>query len=197
MHVFRQSECSHRCIATCNYTQCIPTCDYLPAAGRYLHTMHTYLRLPTCSRQVITHNAYLPATTYLRQVGIYTQCIPTCDYIQISIQSVVAGMYALCVVVAGSCALCVVVAGSYASVANRYASLCITQLKHKHLRHNHIHTSDAGPQSSADNPPQKFEILSKTYLPGEVGGWGRVPLERWGAGVEYHFQEFNEPYAPS
>ena len=24
---------------------------------------------------------------------------------------------------------------------------------------------------------------------GEVGGWGRVPLERWGAGVEYHFQE--------
>ena len=21
---------------------------------------------------------------------------------------------------------------------------------------------------------------------GEVGGWGRVPLERWGAGVEYH-----------
>jgi len=23
-------------------------------------------------------------------------------------------------------------------------------------------------------------------LPGEVGGWGRVPLERWGAGVEYH-----------
>ena len=31
----------------------------------------------------------------------------------------------------------------------------------------------------------------------EVGGWGRVPLERWGAGVEYHFQEFNEPYAPS
>jgi len=30
---------------------------------------------------------------------------------------------------------------------------------------------------------------------GEVGGWGRV--ERWGAGVEYHFAEFNEPYAPS
>ena len=22
-------------------------------------------------------------------------------------------------------------------------------------------------------------------------------LKRWGAGVEYHFQEFNEPYAPS
>jgi len=22
--------------------------------------------------------------------------------------------------------------------------------------------------------------------PPEVGGWGRVPLERWGAGVEYH-----------
>ena len=22
-------------------------------------------------------------------------------------------------------------------------------------------------------------------------------IERWGAGVEYHFQEFNEPYAPS
>ena len=21
--------------------------------------------------------------------------------------------------------------------------------------------------------------------------------ERWGAGVEYHFQEFNEPYVPS
>ena len=21
--------------------------------------------------------------------------------------------------------------------------------------------------------------------------------ERWGAGVEYHFQEFHEPYAPS
>ena len=21
--------------------------------------------------------------------------------------------------------------------------------------------------------------------------------ERWGAGVQYHFQEFNEPYAPS
>jgi len=31
----------------------------------------------------------------------------------------------------------------------------------------------------------------------EVGSWGRVPLERWGAGVEYHFQEFNEPYSPS
>ena len=25
----------------------------------------------------------------------------------------------------------------------------------------------------------------------------RTCLERWGAGVEYHFQEFNEPYAPS
>ena len=25
----------------------------------------------------------------------------------------------------------------------------------------------------------------------------RRPYERWGAGVEYHFQEFNEPYAPS
>ena len=23
-----------------------------------------------------------------------------------------------------------------------------------------------------------------------------VPTERWGAGVEYHFQEFHEPYAP-
>ena len=23
------------------------------------------------------------------------------------------------------------------------------------------------------------------------------PAERWGAGVEYHFQDFNEPYAPS
>jgi len=22
-------------------------------------------------------------------------------------------------------------------------------------------------------------------------------MERWGAGVEYHFQEFHEPYAPS
>ena len=22
-------------------------------------------------------------------------------------------------------------------------------------------------------------------------------VERWGAGVEYHFQELNEPYAPS
>jgi len=22
-------------------------------------------------------------------------------------------------------------------------------------------------------------------------------VERWGPGVEYHFQEFNEPYAPS
>jgi len=25
----------------------------------------------------------------------------------------------------------------------------------------------------------------------------RLRDERWGAGVEYHFQEFNEPYAPS
>ena len=25
----------------------------------------------------------------------------------------------------------------------------------------------------------------------------RFAAERWGAGVEYHFQEFNEPYAPS
>jgi len=24
-----------------------------------------------------------------------------------------------------------------------------------------------------------------------------APDERWGAGVEYHFQEFNQPYAPS
>jgi len=34
---------------------------------------------------------------------------------------------------------------------------------------------------------------------GEVGGWGRVAIwyERLGAGVEYHFHEFNEPYAPS
>ena len=27
--------------------------------------------------------------------------------------------------------------------------------------------------------------------------WGRVPLESWGAGVEYHFQEFNEPTIPA
>ena len=29
--------------------------------------------------------------------------------------------------------------------------------------------------------------------------WERLETlnERWGAGVEYHFQEFNEPYAPS
>jgi len=26
---------------------------------------------------------------------------------------------------------------------------------------------------------------------------GTTGHERWGAGVEYHFQEFNEPYAPS
>jgi len=26
-----------------------------------------------------------------------------------------------------------------------------------------------------------------------LGEWD----ERWGAGVEYYFQEFNEPYAPS
>jgi len=25
----------------------------------------------------------------------------------------------------------------------------------------------------------------------EVGAWGRVPLERWRAGVEYHFQEIS------
>ena len=35
----------------------------------------------------------------------------------------------------------------------------------------------------------------------QVWRWGRVTdsarYERWGAGVEYHFQEFNEPYAPS
>jgi len=30
----------------------------------------------------------------------------------------------------------------------------------------------------------KYEVLSRME-------------ERWGAGVEYHFQEFNEPYAPS
>ena len=39
--------------------------------------------------------------------------------------------------------------------------------------------------------------LTVYFICREVGGWGRVPLERWGAGVEYHFQEFNEPYAPS
>jgi len=27
--------------------------------------------------------------------------------------------------------------------------------------------------------------------------WLERNRERWGAGVEYHFQEFNEPYAPS
>ena len=26
---------------------------------------------------------------------------------------------------------------------------------------------------------------------------GMRQIERWGAGVENHFQEFNEPYAPS
>ena len=40
-------------------------------------------------------------------------------------------------------------------------------------------------------------LSSGHHLEWEVRGWGRVPLERWGAGVEYHFQEFNEPYAPS
>ena len=42
-----------------------------------------------------------------------------------------------------------------------------------------------------------IEIRRDIVYIGEVGGWGRVPSERWGAGVEYHFQEFNEPYAPS
>jgi len=30
-----------------------------------------------------------------------------------------------------------------------------------------------------------------------VVAWLVYEGERWGAGVEYHFQEFNEPYAPS
>jgi len=42
-----------------------------------------------------------------------------------------------------------------------------------------------------------LDFQPRTSASREVGGWGRVPLERWGAGVEYHFQEFNEPYAPS
>ena len=29
------------------------------------------------------------------------------------------------------------------------------------------------------------------------GVFNSRPGERWGAGVEYHFQEINEPYAPS
>jgi len=33
---------------------------------------------------------------------------------------------------------------------------------------------------------------SHTYIIAHAG-----TSERWGAGVEYHFQEFNEPYAPS
>ena len=32
-------------------------------------------------------------------------------------------------------------------------------------------------------------FAKRAYSSGEVGGWGRVPLETWGAGVEYHFQE--------
>jgi len=29
-----------------------------------------------------------------------------------------------------------------------------------------------------------------------IAEWSSRYRERWGAGVEYHFQEFNEPYAP-
>jgi len=39
------------------------------------------------------------------------------------------------------------------------------------------------------NLPSQKLCTSVTYweaCAGEVGGWGRVPLERWGAGVEYH-----------
>ena len=39
----------------------------------------------------------------------------------------------------------------------------------------------------ADGIDRKFTLL----------GAGTTLRERWGAGVEYQFQEFNEPYAPS
>ena len=38
-----------------------------------------------------------------------------------------------------------------------------------------------------------YLVGTKCFQPTIVIGW----KERWGAGVEYHFQEFNEPYAPS
>ena len=35
----------------------------------------------------------------------------------------------------------------------------------------------------------KIYVLLTYVARGEVGAWGRVPLERWGAGVEYQFQK--------
>ena len=75
----------------------------------------------------------------------------------------------------------------------------------------------------ADRVAQNLEIISKNFQfstrihhlflstnrksHGQNSGWLKKmqkysrdsvpPYERWGAGVEYHFQEFNEPYAPS
>ena len=45
-------------------------------------------------------------------------------------------------------------------------------------------------------PPRNFCCLKDFVLLCYRSPRGRH-AERWGAGVEYHFQEFNEPYAPS
>ena len=38
---------------------------------------------------------------------------------------------------------------------------------------------------------------SNTVTVQQLGAAIYMCVERWGAGVEYHFQESNEPYAPS
>ena len=44
---------------------------------------------------------------------------------------------------------------------------------------------------------QREMLASSTSANSTVCAWHTGTSERWGAGVEYHFQEFNEPYAPS
>jgi len=52
-----------------------------------------------------------------------------------------------------------------------------------------IHTCDVTYSYVQDDKSANYSRHCRQGLSREVGGWGRVPLERWGAGVEYHFQE--------
>ena len=42
-----------------------------------------------------------------------------------------------------------------------------------------------------------FSDLRQAQVDYEANTTRLLRDERWGAGVEYHFQEFNEPYVPS
>jgi len=55
----------------------------------------------------------------------------------------------------------------------------------------------ANRQSSRRIPTEREQSSPSIYTEREYPSIHTEREERWGAGVEYHFQEFKEPYAPS